>query len=83
MRRTSASVLETWLERLRALYGALVQVRLPRIFGLVLRNPRDSACAAALMLAVTAIAFATRQHMPPWFWAVGNAMPQLHRTPAL
>jgi hypothetical protein len=48
-------VLETWLERLRALYGALVQVRLPRIFGLVLRNPRDSACAAALMLAVTAI----------------------------
>jgi hypothetical protein len=48
-------VLQIWLEHLRALYGALVRVRLPRIFGLVLRNPRDSACAAALMLAVTAI----------------------------
>jgi hypothetical protein len=33
----------------------MVRVRLPRIFGLVLRNPRDSICAAALMLAVTAI----------------------------
>jgi Putative peptidoglycan binding domain len=51
----SASVLETWPERLRSLYSALVRVRLPRIFGLVLRNPRDSACAVALMLAVTAI----------------------------
>jgi len=28
---------------------------MPRIFGVVLRNPRDSLCAAALMLAVTAI----------------------------
>ena len=55
MRKASASVLEIWLERLRALYSALVRVRLPRIFGLVLRNPRDSACAVALMLAVTAI----------------------------
>jgi hypothetical protein len=32
-----------------------VRVRLPRIFGLVLRNPRDSLCAVALGLAVTAI----------------------------
>jgi hypothetical protein len=46
---------EIWLERLRAVYSARVQVRLPRIFRLVLRNPRDSACAAALVLAVTAI----------------------------
>jgi len=29
------------------------------------------------MTADSAIAFATRQHMPPWFWAVGNAMPNL------
>jgi hypothetical protein len=37
------------------LYRALVRVRLPRILGLVLRNPRDSMCAVALALAVTAI----------------------------
>ncbi len=55
MRKTSASVLENWLARLRSLYSALVRVRLPRILGLVLRNPRDSVCAAPLMLAVTAI----------------------------
>ena len=55
MRNPSASVLEIWLERLRALYRALVRVRLPRIFGLVLRNPRDSLCAVALAVAVTAI----------------------------
>ncbi len=55
MRKASASAPEIWLERLRAVYSALVQVRLPRVFGLVLRNPRDSVCAAALMLAVTAI----------------------------
>jgi hypothetical protein len=55
VRKASASVLGIWLQRLRALYSALVRVRLPRIFGLVLRNPRDSVCAAALMLAVTAI----------------------------
>jgi hypothetical protein len=48
-------MLEIWLERLQAMYSALVRVRLPRIFGLVLRNPRDSVCAAALMLAVIAI----------------------------
>ncbi len=33
----------------------MVRVRMPRIFGLVLRNPRDSLCAVALTLAVTAI----------------------------
>jgi hypothetical protein len=49
------SVLAIWLERLRSLYRALVRVRLPRIFGLVLRNPRDSMCAVALALGVTAI----------------------------
>jgi hypothetical protein len=48
-------VLEIWLDRLQALYGAMVRVRPPRIFGLVLRNPRDSAFAVALTLAVTAI----------------------------
>jgi hypothetical protein len=37
------------------MYRALVRVRLPRIFGLVLRNPRDSMFAVVLMLAVTAI----------------------------
>jgi hypothetical protein len=55
VRKPYVSVLEIWLERLRALYRALVRVRLPRIFGLVLRNPRDSVCAVALALAVTAI----------------------------
>jgi hypothetical protein len=55
VRKAASASLETWPERLRSLYGALVRVRLPRIFGLVLRNPRDSACAVALMLAVTAI----------------------------
>jgi hypothetical protein len=48
-------MLQTWLDHLRAAYRALVRVRLPRIFGLVLRNPRDSLCAVALGLAVTAI----------------------------
>ncbi len=53
MRKGSA--LEIWVNRLRAMYRALVRVRLPRIFGLVLRNPRDSMFAVVLMLAVTAI----------------------------
>jgi hypothetical protein len=43
------------MDRLRTTYRSLVRVRLPRIFGLVLRNPRDSLCAVALMLAITAI----------------------------
>lgn len=38
------------------MYQALVRVRLPRIFGLVLRNPLDSLFAVALTLAITAIA---------------------------
>ena len=50
VRNPSASVLEIWLERLRALYRALVRVRLPRIFGLVLRNPRDSVGGVASVL---------------------------------
>jgi hypothetical protein len=37
------------------MYRALVRVRLPRIFRLVLRNPRDSMCALALMTAIGAI----------------------------
>jgi hypothetical protein len=55
VRKPPVSTLTVWLDRLRAVYRALVRVRPPRIFGLVLRNPRDSMCAAALMLAVTAI----------------------------
>jgi hypothetical protein len=51
----SQSTLRIWLDRLQATYRALVQVRLPRVFGLVLRNPRDSLCAVALTLAVIAI----------------------------
>jgi Putative peptidoglycan binding domain len=39
----------------RSVHRALVRVRLPRIFGLVLRNPRDSMCALALIAAITAI----------------------------
>lgn len=53
MRKGAA--LEIWVDRLRAVYRALVRVRLPRIFRLVLRNPRDSMCAVVLMLAITAI----------------------------
>ncbi len=37
------------------MHRALVRVRLPRIFGLVLRNPRDSLCALALMTAIATI----------------------------
>jgi hypothetical protein len=36
-------------------HSALVRVRLPRLFGLVLRNPRDSACALAAAGAISAI----------------------------
>ena len=39
----------------RSVRRALVRVRLPRIFGLVLRNPRDSVFALALIAAITAI----------------------------
>jgi hypothetical protein len=37
------------------MHRALVRVRLPRIFRLVLRNPRDSICALALIVALSAI----------------------------
>ncbi len=37
------------------MHRALVRVRLPRIFRLVLRNPRDSMCALALITAIAAI----------------------------
>jgi hypothetical protein len=50
------SALEILADHLRATYRALVRVRLPRIFGVVLRNPRDSLCAVLLMLAITAVA---------------------------
>jgi hypothetical protein len=40
---------------LGSVHRALVRVRLPRIFGLVLRNPRDSMCALALIAAIAAI----------------------------
>ena len=53
MRKVSA--LEILADRLLAMYRALVRVRLPRIFGVVLRNPRDSLCAVLLMLSITAI----------------------------
>jgi hypothetical protein len=55
VRKPPVSALKVWLDRLQTLYATMVRVRLPRIFGLVLRNPRDSACAVALMLSVTAI----------------------------
>lgn len=54
-RKRPPSPLTIVLDRLRSLYRALLRVRMPRIFGLVRRNPRDSLCAVALMLAVTAI----------------------------
>ena len=40
---------------MRSVRRALVRVRLPRIFRLVLRNPRDSMCALALIAALAAI----------------------------
>lgn len=49
------SVGERLTDGFRSLRRALVRVRLPRIFGLVLRNPRDSICALALIAAVGAI----------------------------
>lgn len=49
------SILERITDGARSAHRALVRVRLPRIFGLVLRNPRDSMCALALIVAVVAI----------------------------
>ena len=50
------SVAERLVDGIGEMHRALVRVRLPRIFRLVLRNPRDSMCALALMTAVAAIA---------------------------
>src|SRR6266853_4254050 len=49
------SVAERLVDGIGEMHLALVRVRLPRIFRLVLRNPRDSMCALALMTAVAAI----------------------------
>jgi hypothetical protein len=49
------SILERIADRLGSVHHALVRVRLPRIFGLVLRNPRDSMCGLALVAAIAAI----------------------------
>lgn len=50
-----ASLLERLANRLRSTYRALITVRLPRIFRLILHNPRDSLCALALIMAIAAI----------------------------
>jgi hypothetical protein len=49
------SVRDRIADGLRSVRRALVRVRLPRIFRLVLRNPRDSMCALALIAALAAI----------------------------
>ena len=49
------SVAERLVDGIGEMHLALLRVRLPRIFRLVLRNPRDSMCALALMTAVAAI----------------------------
>jgi hypothetical protein len=51
----NVSAVERLADGLGDMYRALVRVRLPRIFRLVLRNPRDSMCALALMTAMAAI----------------------------
>lgn len=53
-------------------YRALIRVRLPRVFRLVLRNPRDSLCALALIAAIAAIVanslyLQPRRHPAPIF----------------
>jgi Putative peptidoglycan binding domain len=53
VRKVSAA--ERLVDGIGEVHRALVRVRLPRIFRLVLRNPRDSMCALALMTAVAAI----------------------------
>jgi hypothetical protein len=53
VRKVSAA--ERLVDGMVEMHRALVRVRLPRIFRLVLRNPRDSMCALALMTAVAAI----------------------------
>jgi hypothetical protein len=53
VRKVSAA--ERLVDGIGEVHRALVRVRLPRIFRLILRNPRDSMCALALMTAVAAI----------------------------
>jgi len=48
-------VLERITHDLTAVRRALVRVRLPRVFRLVLRNPRDGLCALAAIAAIAAI----------------------------
>jgi len=48
-------VLERIAHDLTAVHRALVRVRLPRVFRLVLRNPRDGLCALAAIAAIAAI----------------------------
>lgn len=57
---------------LGSLYRALIRVRLPRIFRLILRNPRDSMFVLALMAAISAIVVNSlylqpRRHPAPIF----------------
>jgi hypothetical protein len=51
----NVSIAERLVDGFGEMHRALVRVRLPRIFGLVLRNPRDSMFALALMTATGAI----------------------------
>ncbi len=51
----NVSLGERLADGLGSTYRALIRVRLPRIFRLILRNPRDSLCALALVAAVAAI----------------------------
>ena len=62
MRKVSAAA--RLADGLGEMYRALVRVRLPRIFRLVLRNPRDSLCALALIAAIAAI-MANSLYMQP------------------
>jgi Putative peptidoglycan binding domain len=66
------SLAERLANGLGSIYRALIRVRLPRIFLLILRNPRDSMCALALMLAIAAIVMNSlylqpRRHPAPIF----------------
>ena len=66
------SIRERIAYRLRSARRALVRVRLPRVFRLVLRNPRDSVCALVAIAAVAAIVanslfLQPRRHPAPIF----------------
>src|SRR5215469_13209593 len=68
----NASVVGRLADGLGDMYRALVRVRLPGIFRLVLRNPRDSMCALALVTAIAAIVanslyLQPRRHPAPIF----------------